>query len=279
MKFEEAKPFLKEGMKVKGISISVFHDECDGVIGTIKFFGNDIHMVYPGSNYGAYLDNGDELEILTKEDGITPWEDPRKEPADPPKFKVGDRVRVLKANISTHLIGKEQIITKIENGRIYTEGSYHGWCNDKNTGEFLELLPSEEPKCNHDLDVICIHCVKVYHPSAEEPKEERPHYFVLGSNPAAINIVEEKIFSYPNYQPKSFKRKESKMNSVIQSLQAKLKPTDKTLVKHGYLNSDGTRTGMYEDQLREMAIKKLIDAEDTKEFRAELASELKEDDK
>lgn len=75
-------------------------------------------------------------------------------------------------------------------------------------------------------------------------------------------------------KPRLFNRKPTKMNNIFQAIKAKLNPTDRELVKHGYLNADGTRTGMYEMQLKEMADKKMVDAEDTKEFRKELAKEL-----
>ena len=68
------------------------------------------------------------------------------------------------------------------------------------------------------------------------------------------------------------------MNSIFKSIKAKLSPTDRVLVKHDYLNPDGTRTSRYEDNLREVALNKLIEAEDTAEFRAELAKELKADE-
>lgn len=72
-------------------------------------------------------------------------------------------------------------------------------------------------------------------------------------------------------------RKESKM-SVIKALKAKLSPTDRTLVRHGYLTNTGERTSTYESELRDAVMSRLIEEEDTKEFRDELARALKEED-
>jgi hypothetical protein len=71
--------------------------------------------------------------------------------------------------------------------------------------------------------------------------------------------------------------KEQPMN-VIQAIKAKLSPVDRILVRNGYLNSNGTRTSMYDEELKKVAIAKLIEAEDTSDFRKELAKELKEND-
>ena len=64
------------------------------------------------------------------------------------------------------------------------------------------------------------------------------------------------------------------IQNVIKSVKAKLSPVDRKLVKNGFLTSSGKRTGEYNEELQEIAINKLIDAEDTKEFRAELAKSL-----
>lgn len=172
-------------------------------------------------------------------------------PEKKPKFKVGDKVR--------DSIGRIDTVKLIPGMYEYDMRDYvksdQGFVLENQDWDFQkdwELLPAEELKVYKD----------------EFSYQHSPWY----GNPTLSCI--EWAREYYLKKPRLFKRKESKMNSIIKSIQAKLNPVDRTLVKHGYLNSNGTRTGMYEDQLREMAIEKLIVAEDTEEFRKELATEL-----
>lgn len=57
------------------------------------------------------------------------------------KFKVGDKVKVLYADIDTHLIGKICEVTKVDNYKVQVQGSKGCWNADTNG---LELV--EEPK-------------------------------------------------------------------------------------------------------------------------------------
>lgn len=103
MKYEEAKPFLKEGMTV---NITLAEDNGGSCLGIMKigdterFMNNSRGVEFPTNN-GHWIRPGDELEILTNPDG-TPWVHPDKSiPYDKAKemkeysaqqFKVGDRV-------------------------------------------------------------------------------------------------------------------------------------------------------------------------------------------
>lgn len=91
MRYEEAKPHLKKGMKLH-------YTRCDqGERDCRETFYDILEEQIRSQNNLGKLDHWpitDELlefEILTQEDGITPWIHPDKQ-----EFKVGDRVKVIK---------------------------------------------------------------------------------------------------------------------------------------------------------------------------------------
>lgn len=71
-----------------------------------------------------------------------------------PKFKVGDKVKVLSANIDSHLIGKTVIITKIENGNLYVEGGSSYWGCNTSKLELVETKSIPEPVYNAYLSSL-----------------------------------------------------------------------------------------------------------------------------
>lgn len=66
--------------------------------------------------------------------------------------------------------------------------------------------------------------------------------------------------------------------SLVKAIKARVSPTDRTLAKHGYLDGRGERTSQYEDELWQAIRERMIDAEDTAEFRKELAAGLRDED-
>jgi len=54
------------------------------------------------------------------------------------KFKIGDEVKVTKAYIDTHLVGKILPITKIDGENVFVKGSISYWEN----GKWLKLIKS-----------------------------------------------------------------------------------------------------------------------------------------
>src|SRR4051812_4421879 len=84
MKFEEAKKYLKEGMKVRFVGDYECHDASvtTAVITTLSQARND------GGGDHYFTDNH-KLEILTNPDG-SKWVGPGSQPIA--KFKVGDRI-------------------------------------------------------------------------------------------------------------------------------------------------------------------------------------------
>lgn len=285
MKFSEAREFLKEGMRLKVLSVaprsSWLHTmgrEC-----TLNYFSGRTGR---GDTDIGMLGDNDELEILTEADGVTPWKDPRVK--EQPKFKVGDRVRIVNRD-SDNTTGGEDFYKPNgdvgETGFIHSESgnfSYHFRIEGKNGKYYglfkssdLELLPAEEPEEKSEdkkwylIDPRAAGKMTRVLTGIDVGVEGRDHimqvYYSIGDGS-----------SEPAPKSKLFNRKESKMNSLIQSIKAKLSPVDKKLVKAGYLNPDGTQTDMYIQELKELAIRKLVDAEDTKEFRKEIADAIKD---
>ena len=98
------------------------------------------------------------------------------------------------------------------------------------------------------------------------------HYLVMDEASSFGNVDFTKFNNNLNNNRKG--NKFMSIQNVIKSVKAKLSPVDRKLVKNGFLTSSGKRTGEYNEELQEIVINKLIDAEDTKEFRAELAKSL-----
>ncbi len=188
------------------------------------------------------------------------------------KFSVGDKVRIVKRlpnNVSgsekgwhepNGNVGQIAYILQIQGSvhRLGMGSRYFGLFEE----EELEVLPqtaTEAVMANWIPNINNFH--RCFSPLPS----------VWSYQPLTSPLIK------PDSLPRLFKRKESTMNSIFQAIKAKLSPVDKTLVKHNYLNSDGTRSSMYDEQLQQIAMRKLIDAEDTADFRAELAAELKED--
>lgn len=212
-----------------------------GAIGNIKEIDPNKYNVWEDNKYFGWFE-ADEIELAAK-------------------FKVGDKVRVYRNKDRGDNSGVGTIFTITKIYKDFNEKEDYSAYGDPDGGSWsfhnLELI---DPMTFTDL--------------------EKFHNGYVWQNyiPLTKPYEELKQYNYSSSLPRLFKRKESKMNNIFQAIKAKMSPTDRTLVKHGYLNSDGTRSSMYEDQLREMAIKKLMDAEDTADFRAELASELKQDE-
>lgn len=97
MTYEEAKPFLKEGIKVRVVKCNCGWDRCVGkhlIEATLgRCFGSPTGWKYNDNDTELWAT--DELEILTNSDG-SPWIGPRSNSSP---FKVGDRVRVKNSEI------------------------------------------------------------------------------------------------------------------------------------------------------------------------------------
>lgn len=263
MKYSEAKKYLKVGMMVRIIKYGGTDYQSENRIKmrdeVVKLIGNDNEgwfYFYSQINRGSiFTDDSEELEILTEADGTTPWVNPE------PKFKVGDRVRGLPNGYVITNEGWEGEVTRVQDGFIWVKGP--GLL--QSTMVYSEYFENITPKIDSCATLTMENLNKAIVSMCNSPN---PYSF-------EASYTANPILTKPL---KSFKRKESIMESVFAAIKAKLSPTDRMLVKHGYLNSDGTRTSNYESQLKEMAMKKLLEAEDTKEFRDELAAELKEQD-
>lgn len=211
------------------------------------------------NNSGYYL----------QEDGLEP------ETKETPTFKVGDIVKHKKTGRIDEVESVPGMIDydsrgfgKAEEGFLLKSGNWS--FQDEWEKSDLDYNPKDEV-VKEDVAF-----------KKEEPKLH------LRYNPLAEQLesytysgdykpfsVQESIVTLIN---SSTEVKEKPMNSIFQAIKAKLSPTDRVLVKNGYLNSDGSRTSMYESELLKVANQKLIEAEDTADFRKALAKELKEDD-
>lgn len=100
-------------------------------------------------NYGRYCDIEYFTHLTAKE-----FFEKYDKPVNKPKFKVGDKVKVLSANIDSHLIGKTVRITKIENGNLYVEGGSSTWCCDTSNLELVETKSIPEPGYNAYLSSL-----------------------------------------------------------------------------------------------------------------------------
>lgn len=89
------------------------------------------------------------------------------------------------------------------------------------------------------------------------------------------DIQEDSIKSVPISE--TLKTIKNKTMNIIKAIKTQLSATDRALVKHGYLTDTGERTSKYSDELKEVAINKLIAQEDTATFRDELAAELEKE--
>jgi hypothetical protein len=267
MRYEEAKPFLKEGMKVKIISGACCYNT-EGKTGIWNEQNNRL-VELEGVGYGwCSLGPAAIIDILTESDGVTPWKDPRVK-TEEPKFKVGDKLKkktdgdvieLLENNRPGHWISIESV-----------SGCSH-WSENWLEENTVKLPDEPETKIDNPGIVISPEIIQ------QAVKAVRKYDFW---SPSLVDwerymLSNQYYYGLPIFtgEPK----KEKTMNNVFQAIKAKLSPTDRTLVKHGYLNSDGSRTESYESQLKEQEIKELIEAQDTSTFRKELAEELREDE-
>lgn len=285
MKYSEAKQYLKEGMTVRVITHNSYSGNYAGKKYKIDAVGSgNITNLAFNCIGGPLIYQDDEFEILTNPDGskwIKPSELHEKGcdmdldhegrcAKDKPQFKVGDRVRVIEVTdcMSGFSVGNEAVIDNTSLGNSYrfqiriNKNNLIGYCDSKN----LELV--EE-------------CADF----KEKPLPEKVEYSISipVQGPSTTYIIKPgqifRLNDFPtNYTVtsslKSFNRKKTTMHSIFESVKAKLSPTDRTLVGAGYLNSDGTLTESYKENLKEMALQRLINAEDTAAFRKELAAEI-----
>lgn len=138
------------------------------------------------------------------------------------KFKVGDRVRVLKALVTPSLEGTIRTITSIEDGMTVVDGSPIGWSEPK---DCLELITEEPP-------LICI----------GDDDYKLPNDIDLSSIEPGQIIPMEKI------------NKDNKFKTIMKKLTPMLKRMlDKkaqTLYKAGYINGDLELTETGRDALQ-----------------------------
>jgi len=167
---------------------------------------------------------------------------------------------------------EERTLVWIKNNRIKSYGG----------NRTIEEYKEEYPDYKFITAKEFLHPLRIYGGSHTLPKE----YLNQVNDKGTLTSYSTDPFGV--YMDKNGKIKRAKYNlnnnrkgnkfmsiqNVIKSVKAKLSPVDRKLVKNGFLTSSGKRTGEYNEELQEIAINKLIDAEDTKEFRAELAKSL-----
>ena len=61
------------------------------------------------------------------------------------KYKKGDKVRVINAMISQHLIGKILKVRMVVEGQVYLEGSTSSWGENS---DYIELVKKRKPRRN-----------------------------------------------------------------------------------------------------------------------------------
>jgi hypothetical protein len=123
MTYEEAKPFLKEGMTVR-----LWFYDGESYVKAISKIENDKLWGFSDKwlNENGYFHAKPDakIEILTNPDG-TPWVHPDKQ-----KFKVGDRVRIVRDNPSENYSGKDVGYTFTIAELSERAGGGH-WCREE----------------------------------------------------------------------------------------------------------------------------------------------------
>lgn len=345
MTYEEAKPFLKEGMAVRVVSLAAdnsnYAPERKGRIGTLTDWVEDCNkwrLRLEGSEpTDCFFDKDDEkLEILTNPDG-SKW-------VHPDEFKVGDRVKIIEcqARASFH-IGKTGVIEKLTPAVCIVVCPGEVKCNalkcelvqeEQNliihcpTKELWErvaekfatdndpfekahaeawwedcpyVLNFDNDGTKDDWDFITKEELRgrVFISAEEYLGEEKDRFQIAGKvldeiaketfGPGKIMmnqvldnaaLAAHPLYYYGDWKygttppPLLTKRKDTKFMSLVKTLKSKLSADDRTLHRHNYIDGKGNRSRCFEDELKAVAIERLVDEEDTPEFRTKLAAAL-----
>lgn len=231
MRYEEAKQYLKEGMTICYVKVGPCCAFENGDVGKIIFVDNrwkienEFHLLQTKSE--GYFQE-DEIEILTNPDG-TPWVHPDKQ-----KFKVGDRVMIVKDGPENHSgkgVGYEFEIREISNN----------YCREKvgvSRGVRTSLLEKiEEPKTAREVMMMSTPSgIPTFFEEFRKLSERKFEKYYLGVD-----------FGYES-KPK----RKSFMSNIVEKIKnLKLSETDRILRKHGLEDENGRMTSEAMDLMDE----------------------------
>jgi hypothetical protein len=154
MKYEEAKPYLKEGMTIKIIGGDTpYWSSYRGKIFKVRLVNGNDCFFGEDKKTGVLNKPYEELEILTDEHG-NPWCFPDKQ-----TFKVGDRVRMKRGSFNVNSFegeaiyrGQSEASARCIALELLTErkcgSAQNGWWNyiKEDLDDMEKLSPSDEPK-------------------------------------------------------------------------------------------------------------------------------------